>query len=195
MRNLKLTKIIAIVEPARQTDVAGLRQCAESELASPQKRFSHSASERTVFGAFLAACLLTRSESLAEVAVCEAIESWYPNDDTGALQRLTTEAGLRIRTRRSERPNKAPAWMPRELRAVFDLSQSLRDCLVMRILLGFPRETCSRLTQHDGPTIDRDTTLALRALSAEACRYTACAVIRGATHNTGDPPNDEEFCS
>jgi hypothetical protein len=139
MRSLKLTKVIVIVEPAgQQMDVAGLRDCGNSEFANPQEPFSPSDYERTVFGAFLAAYLLTRSEKLAEVAVCEAIESWYPDEDMRALHRLTVEASLRIRLRHPERLDAAPAWLPDELRVVFELSQPLSDCLVMRILLGLP---------------------------------------------------------
>ena len=179
MRNLKLTKVIGIIVPGgKHIDLTRLRQCGVSEFANPQHSCSRSAHERTALTAFLTAYLLTRSERLAEVALCEAIESWYPDEDMRALNRLITEAALGIRCRNRERPDPVPAWMPRELQAVFELSQGLRDCFVMRVLLGFPRGTCSLLTNTDGPTVDRETTLAMISLSAATYRHSARIVIQ-----------------
>lgn len=162
----ELNKVSVPVEPAgRQTDIAALPHGLNPTFATHEKPFSSGDYEGAVCRAFLAAYLLVRSERLAEAALYEAIESLDPDRVISMLPRLLAEASLKIRPGQPEGPVAAPAWIGSELRAVFDLSQPLRDCFVMRILLGIPRETCSFLMKTDGLIVDRYAGLAAMSLS------------------------------
>ena len=162
----ELSKVSAPADSGdRQTDIAALPDGLNSTLVTQQKPFSSGNYKGAVCVAFLAAYLLVRSERLAEAAVYQAIESLDPDEVITMLPRLTAEASLKIRPGQPEGLVAAPAWIGSELRAVLDLSQPLRDCFVMRILMGIPRETCSFLTKADGLIVDRYAVLAAMSLS------------------------------
>jgi hypothetical protein len=162
----ELSNVSAPVESGdQQTDIAALPDGLNSTLATQQKPFSAGDYKGAVRGAFLAAYLLVRNERLAEAAVHDAIEALDPDGVISMLPRLAAEAGLKIRLGQPERLAAAPAWIGSELRAVLDLSQPLRDCFVMRILLGISRATCSFLTKTDGFIVDRYAGLAAMSLA------------------------------
>jgi hypothetical protein len=124
--------------------------------------------EDPVDKAFLMAHLLTADTDRAERAMMEAIRSWNPSTDTGAvLLQNVIEAAARADVRPAG-SNGTPAGscFPAELQAVLKLEPPLRRCFVLRILAGLPSQACARLLHSDSRRVDRYTRAALQCLGA-----------------------------
>lgn len=131
------------------------RELSAGGTAKPKPEFLPSGYESALDHAFLTAYLLTASEELAEAAVCEAIDSWDAIDDPCVFRRSVVEASLRRMPRNHGQRGPARPWVPPELQRVLELSPPLRECFVLRILVGLTRETCAILTAIDCESIDR----------------------------------------
>ncbi|MCU1301918.1 MAG: hypothetical protein JWQ87_2202 [Candidatus Sulfotelmatobacter sp.] len=108
---------------------------------------------------FIAAILLTGCTERAERAVVEGIET-LGEDDVSVHTVLQTiiraavnpemmadEEGLR-------QSQPAVSWLPIQLQRVLLLPRDLRHAFVLRLLLGLPRDQCSRLLQPDDGKLD-----------------------------------------
>ena len=124
--------------------------------------------------AFWAAVLLTADTAFAEEAVQEAILSLDMEDlSTDAL--LICVATLSIQ--RSYCPeatgNQISLKLPEELRNVLKLPRMLRQCFVLRFLLGLPESICASLLHRDRQEICDATCAAASELSAEGSQRIA----------------------
>jgi hypothetical protein len=91
--------------------------------------------------AFWVAVLLTGDKARAEEVVQEAIEFLDADDlSTDALLIFVSTLALHSGGDESELPE-----MPEELQNVMRLPRMMRQCFVLRILLGFPEGRCARL--------------------------------------------------
>jgi DNA-directed RNA polymerase specialized sigma24 family protein len=116
---------------------------------------------------FVTAVLLTGSAERAETAMLEGIRSWDADADPDEeLLRTTVSAALDLyRPQRQEEITQASFLLPVELRGVLQLPPDLRQCYVLRLLMGLPRESCARMLGVDAGAVDRDTGLAAQALA------------------------------
>jgi len=103
--------------------------------------------------AFRAALVLTGSIEAAECAVTDAIATSAPDfaDDTLLVE--TARSAIQRRTNFSEQPA-AISMLPVELRGLFLLSSTSRDCFVLRALLGLPSEACTGILNLSKDEID-----------------------------------------
>ncbi len=120
---------------------------------------------------FLAAILLTANKGRAEAAVVGSIsllECEFTSD--GALLRGTIKASLASSASFAEQTvgelAEAGSALPLELRHVLHVSQDLRQCFVLRILLGLSREACAALLGIDVQHIDELTCASVFQLAA-----------------------------
>ena len=97
--------------------------------------------EEALHEAFLAALLLTVRTSEAERAVEEAINGLGPDLSADELLVKTALAAVHGLYAQDE----FPATLPRELRSLSVLAPTDRKCFVLRILMGFDRETCCEI--------------------------------------------------
>jgi hypothetical protein len=114
--------------------------------------------------AFRAILLLTGSAAHAEDAVLSAIQSTEPEEASD--QRLLLGA-VEAALEREGHANSGcvpPALCP-ELGRVLRLMPARRHCFVLRILIGFSREVCSRLLHLNVEEIDEITCTAARELA------------------------------
>jgi DNA-directed RNA polymerase specialized sigma24 family protein len=116
---------------------------------------------------FLTAFLLTGSVNRAETAMLDGIRAWDADRDPDAeLLRATARAALALyRPREGEEITPASVLLPAELQRVLRLPSDLRQCFVLRMLAGLPRESCAQLLDLDLDAVDRDTSLAAQALA------------------------------
>jgi len=91
--------------------------------------------------AFLVALLLTGGTRGAERAVEEAINDLGP--DLSADELLVKTALAAVNAHYAE--DDFPATLPRELQSLSLLPPAHRNCFVLRMLMGFDRETCSEI--------------------------------------------------
>jgi DNA-directed RNA polymerase specialized sigma24 family protein len=119
--------------------------------------------EQTVTRAFRTAHLLTASTRQAESAVLEAIDSFDPDVDTAeSLFQNAILAAVRCPSSESQSNE---SFEPLELQAVLNLSENLRRCFVLRVLLGFSRSACGRLLNMTVATVNEYTCAALQRLA------------------------------
>jgi hypothetical protein len=101
--------------------------------------------------AFRAALVLTGSIEASECAVTDAIATLGSDITGGTLPVETARFAIQRRTNFSEQPE-AISMLPVELRGLFRLSSTSRDCFVLRVLMGLPSEVCSgilNLSEHE----------------------------------------------
>jgi hypothetical protein len=108
---------------------------------------------------FTAAILLTGSAERAECAVLEGIETLGEDDvSEHMVLQATIRAAVKPEMMADEEspwePQPAVSWLPIQLRRVLVLPLDLRHAFVLRLLLGLPRDQCSRLLQLDDGTLD-----------------------------------------
>lgn len=131
----------------------------------------------TLEGAIRAAFMLTGSTQAAERAVLNGIaatECSDAGDDAFLLE--TIKAAIQ---RRADSPQAQQrcAHLPLELRRLFLLAPISRDCFVLRILLGIPVETCSRILHRGVEEIEDVLYAALQELPRLEARGIAGAKI------------------
>jgi len=91
--------------------------------------------------AFWVALLLTGNAAVAEEVVRDAIEFLDTDDlSTDALLIFVSTLALQLGGDESDQP-----MLPEELRSVIRLPRMMRQCFVLRILLGWPEGRCARL--------------------------------------------------
>ncbi len=131
--------------------------------------------EEVVSRAFLTAHLLTAGAEQAEAAVTEALRSWSPDRDSHeTLFEKVLEAAIRIRTGLP-----MPAELtgvrsnfPVQLRAVLELPTLLRQCFILRVLVGLRSQDCVRLLNLRSSQVAEYTSAAIESLAAT--RYRGC---------------------
>jgi len=118
--------------------------------------------------AFLAAHLLTGGSERAECAVMEAIASWSPDQSDDELFEQVLRAAVRGTVGDGQSfPNRVDlpgAALPAELQAVLRLAPQLRQCYVLRVLAGLPRQSCASLLHLSAQQVDQYTCAALECL-------------------------------
>jgi len=111
--------------------------------------------------AFWVAVLLTGDTAKAEEVVREAIEFLDADDlSSDALLIFVSTLALQIAGDESTEP-----MMPEELRSVMKLPRMMRQCFVLRILLGFPEARCARLLHVEDWQISEAVVEAVSGLS------------------------------
>jgi len=147
---------------------------AGAELARETK----SGIEHTMSKAFRTAHLLTASIEQAERAVIAAMDSWEPDGGDEALFHQVVYAAVRAQVRDiapSPGEPDSTAFLPTELQAVIHLSPELRNCFVLRILVGMSRQACARLLDLHCRQVDEYTCAALKRLPAPGAGATGGA--------------------
>ena len=115
--------------------------------------------------AIVTAYLITGSTGQSEAAVMAAIEQWEPNKGVKSLLELV--AGLAVKDEGGQRDE----WPLRgELQNVVRLPWNARRSFVLRILLGVPREVCTKLLHLNTDEVDYQTCAALVALGGPEFR-------------------------
>jgi hypothetical protein len=126
--------------------------------------------EETLSMIFATAVLLTGSTERAETAVLEGIQAMDVNARTdGELLRRTVTAAVQAEQfdggQRLADVAGAMLLLPPELQEVLHLPGALRQCFVVRVLLGMPRERCAALFGTDTKDVDENTRAAAVRLS------------------------------
>jgi len=127
-------------------------------------------------GAFRAALMLTGSIQAAERAVLNgiaAIERYSAEDDALLLE--TVKAAIQRHPDFLNESQEPPAHLPLELRRLFLLTPTSRDCFVLRILLGLAAGTCSNILHRGVEEIEDVLCAALQALPRLVARSRAGA--------------------
>jgi len=119
--------------------------------------------EQAVSLAFRAAHLLTASTQQAESAVLKAIDSFDPDVDTG--ETLFQNAILGAVQCPSSQSKSTESFEPLELHAILSLSENLRRCFVLRVLVGLSRRSCARLLRLNVSAVNDYTCAALQRLA------------------------------
>jgi hypothetical protein len=126
--------------------------------------------EAVIAKAFNIAIILTGSTDLAEYAVSEAIRVW---NETKPLEQTlclgATIAAIEVQrlssTNRPPEMDSAAARLPLRLRNVVRLTPTIRNCFVLRILLGLCYETCARLLNSNAEQVIANICVALQTLA------------------------------
>lgn len=118
---------------------------------------------------FVTALLLTRSAK-AECSVLEGLTAASQGDESGgallhATLRAAIAAPVGVALHRPETQDLSTSSLPVELRRVLLLSESLRQCFVLRLLVGLSVIECSRLLSLNACQIEQNTAAAALALS------------------------------
>jgi DNA-directed RNA polymerase specialized sigma24 family protein len=109
--------------------------------------------------AFLTALLLTGSPERAEAAILESSRVMTLDSKSGeVLLRGAVNAAIEPQSEASRQPTedleRASSMLPFELRRVLHLPPALRQCFVLRFLVGLPREVCARLLHLEIRQVD-----------------------------------------
>ena len=117
--------------------------------------------------AFITAFLLSGDTARAEAAVLKGIERMSSDHGGQELLQGTVKAAIG----RDNPPGRSPELMgpalsrlPLELRRVARLPLFLRQCFVLRVLAGLPRERCAHLLNLHADQVDQGTRAAMLEL-------------------------------
>jgi DNA-directed RNA polymerase specialized sigma24 family protein len=128
--------------------------------------------EQAIGKAFVTAVLLTRSAQRAEGAVTRAILSNACDSRADEILRSTVEAAIDADIPMSpvklEDTVAAVSALPPGLRGIVQLATQLRHCMVLRVLLGWPRTECAAMLRLSLAEIDEYTSAAACALACIA---------------------------
>ena len=124
---------------------------------------------KTVDRAYITALLLTASAERAEAAILEGHRVTDLDSTPGeALLGQAVNAAIKVQSETSEQPledlERASSMLPFELRRVLHLQPALRQCFVLRFLMGLPREVCARLLRLEIRQVDERARTALLEL-------------------------------
>ena len=120
--------------------------------------------------AYITAFLLSGSAERAEAAVLESIR--LMNSDVASGEELLQDAvhaAIELEEICGQRVGELgldSSTLPFELRCVLHLPQYHRQCLVLRVLVRMPRETCARLLRSELNQVDEGTYAGLLGLAA-----------------------------
>ena len=143
-------------------------EAGAEQLMQPEPMTTESTLREDMDKAFVTAFLLSGNAARAEAAVLQGIESM--NSDRGKpedLLQTTVEAAIERETfgeRSLTPPGPALTRLPLELQRVMRLPHFLRQCFVLRVLAGLPRELCADLLNSDQGQVDRGTCAAMLEL-------------------------------
>jgi len=137
-------------------------------MAVTRMRETTSVVENTIGKAFLTAQLLTASAAQAESAVTAALDGWDAEGDgeDALFHRVVNEAvrnGDPDSLPRDLQPDQSES-LPPELEAVLKLAPRIRQCFVLRILVGLSPQACARLLRLDSQQVDEHACSALERL-------------------------------
>jgi len=123
----------------------------------------------TLEDAFIAGLLLTGSVERAEAAVLESVRMSCPDDlfSQSLFRRAvhySIDQCIELKNKRHSDLDRARSILPFELRCVLNLSQQLRYCYVLRMLIGLSREVCAWLLHMDTSQVDLHTCAAMLEL-------------------------------
>jgi hypothetical protein len=120
--------------------------------------------------AFVTAFLLSGNAKRAEHAVSESIARMTFEDSSGEE---LLQGAVKAAVRPQEGPWSAPnEWestssrLPLELRRVLCLDPYIRQCFVLRILVGLPSEACAAFLNSDADQVDRSACEAMSQLAS-----------------------------
>jgi hypothetical protein len=117
--------------------------------------------------AFITAFLLSGNTARAEAAVWKGVE-WMNSDREGEelMQGTVTAAVERenLPERSPKPPEPALSRLQLELQRVMRLPHFLRQCFVLRVLVGLPRELCAGLLNSDADQVDQGACAAMLEL-------------------------------
>ena len=124
---------------------------------------------KAVDKAYITALLLTASAKRAEAALLAATRAAIFDSAPGeVLIRGAVNAAVEPPSETSEQLPEdlehASSMLPFELRRVLHLSQALRQCFVLRFLVGLPREVCARLLHLEIRQVDERARAAMSEL-------------------------------
>lgn len=100
--------------------------------------------------AFRTALLLTASAERAEAAVLEAIATMDPlefSDEALLREAMAASITSRFPEAGVEEQEHGSSLLPLALRGILRLPRDLRQCFVLRVLVGLPREVCALILQ------------------------------------------------
>jgi len=120
----------------------------------------------TLEDAFIAGLLLTGSVERAEAAILESVRMSCPDDlfSESLFRRAvhySIDQCIELKSKKHNDLDRARSILPFELCCVLNLSQQLRYCYVLRILIGLSREVCAWLLHMDTSQIDQHTCAAM----------------------------------
>ena len=132
--------------------------------------------------AFVTAYLLSGNADRAESAVAESIERMSLEDSFGDE---LLQGAVKAAIRRRERPwspleewEPASVKLPLELRRVLCLEPSIRQCFVLRVLVGLSSDACAALLDSVADQVDRGACAAMLQLasnrSSRFATYSGC---------------------
>ena len=137
-----------------------------SEGSRPMK--SESRMQEAAARAFVTALLLAGDAERAEAAVLRGIGSTSADSECGEeLIRRTVSAAIEpeeLPAQPSMEREPADSTLPFELQRVLRLPRYLRQCFVLRVLVGLPSEACARLLHSKVQQIDDATCAAMSLL-------------------------------
>ena len=142
---------------------------ATSELVMRDGRRVSPCTEQAIDRAFMTAVLLTRSSHRAERAVTRAILSDDCVSRGEEILRSTVEAAIDadvpVPPVKTEETAAAISALPPGLQAIIQLTTQLRQCMVLRVLLGWSRTDCAAMLRMSLAEIDEYTSAATCALA------------------------------
>jgi hypothetical protein len=129
----------------------------------------------TLRRAFFASLLLAADAEEAESAVLEAIQLWNSAEEPcEALFRNAVRVVLRNRVQRSSQADTfeaAESGFPVQLRGILRLPLLVRQCYVLRLLVGFSQQSVARMLDLSADEVSQHTCVALQRLAGFGKAY------------------------
>ncbi len=139
-----------------------------------------SEASKALYEASRAALLITASAEAAEYAVLRgiaALEFGHIGDDVLLVE--TIKAVIQQRADFPSQSESTVSQLPRELQRLFLLAPISRDCFMLRVLLGIPIGTCSRILRLGIEEIGEVLCAALQELPLLTARDAARREVTG----------------
>jgi DNA-directed RNA polymerase specialized sigma24 family protein len=158
-----------------------IRECATS--GNPTKHHDSAAEalqreddlQHTLRRAFFVALLLAANAEAAESAVLEAIQLWNSADEPAeALFRKAVRAVLNRPIQRSCQGDifeAAASLLPASLRGILRLPPLVRQCYVLRLLVGFSQQSVARLLDLSADEVSQHMCVAVQRLAGFRVAY------------------------
>jgi hypothetical protein len=164
------------MEKISETMLAGLA------IPDPKRPCEDSGFETAITKAFNIAIILTGSTELAEYAVAEAIRVWDETEPPEQMLYLgaivaSIEVQKLSNTNRPPESDSTASRLPLRLRNVVRLMPAIRNCFVLRVLLGLSYETCACLLHSSAGQVVANTYVALQKLAELDITYDKRAAI------------------
>jgi len=151
---------------------------------------------RIIGHAFWAALLLTADVNRAEQAVTQAIECWNlaTESDAALFRRAIHNAAVSTgdEAMAISQSSVAESLLPIKLRRIVRLPLYVRQCYVLRVLIGFSVQTVSYLLDMVDDEVRRFTCMGLRQVAADTNRRTA-SIATARVERSSCVPIDQVF--